>query len=144
MTMNQNDLYLIKLKAAKLPSSTIATKLGMSTVEVERHWKRIQEEVENAALNGHTNLCNQYTVLCHQYQLLGESLKIISMALANEMTEEDLKKVVTKDAIDQNGFLDVDRVIKNLRRSCIILRPFTPIDPAESLKETNQRIQEGN
>ncbi len=116
MNLSNDDLYLIKLKGCGLSTGTIATRLNVSAIEVERRWKRIQEETVAAENNGHTQLCQQYTILCYQYQLLGESLKIISHAISNELTPEEVAFLITDDK---------KQTLDNLRRNAILLRPFS-------------------
>jgi len=135
MNLSNDDLYLVKLKGCGLSTGTIATRLNISAVEVEKRWKRIQEGTLAAQENGHTQLCQQYTVLCHQYQLLGESLKIISHAISDELNPEELSLLIVDDKT---------QTLDNLRRNAIILRPFKPVDPAESLKERLEKQAESN
>jgi len=118
-----------------MSTGTIATRLNISAVEVEKRWKRIREGTLAAEENGHTQLCQQYAVLCHQYQLLGESLKIISHAISDELNPEELAILVVDDK---------EQTLDNLRRNAIILRPFKPVDPAQSLQEHLEAKQKSN
>lgn len=135
MNLSADDLYLVKLKGCGLSTGTIATRLHISAVEVELRWKRIQEGTLAAEENGHTKLCQQYTILCHQYQLLGESLKIISRAISDELNPEELALLIVDDK---------KQTLDNLRRNAIVLRPFKPVDPAQSLQERLEKEQKAN
>lgn len=133
--ISNDDVYLAKLIGAGLPHALIAARLGISVEEVGKRWERMREEVILAKANGHGMLCEQYNVLCSQYQLLGESLKIVAAALGNTMPTEELKLLIVRDQ---------EQTLKNLTQSCIILRPFVPIDPAASLEEHLKATREGN
>lgn len=125
--MITDDKMLVKLKQAGLSNLRIAQRLGITEADVEVAWKRIIEAAETAPLAGHDAMQTQYTVLCHQYQLLGESLKIIAGGIGNAMSPSEIRALLTTDP---------EQSLQNLLKSCIILRPFTPVDPCEAFQKT--------
>ena len=129
-----DDSLLMRYKAAGVQDKTIAAKLGITIEEVEARW-RILGELAQRTSNGHDDLRVQYQILCHQYQLVGESLKIIALALENTMLPSEVRKLIVEDP---------DTTLRNLVTSCIILKRFTPVDPAESLRASLERQQKGN
>lgn len=133
--MSQNDLYLVKLKGAGLTDKEIGQRMNLSIEQVEMNWKRIQRELQSTSVQSSLALFNQYTVLCHQYLLVGESLKIISGALANEASSEELRRCCGAT---------YEETVKNIKQNFIVLRPFTPIDPEESLKQSIKTAQGAN
>lgn len=129
MSISEDEKYLIKLKGAGFLNSAIAKKLGISESDVERRWKELESKFDSATASGYSAFCDTVTVMAHQYQLLGESLKIVASALGDRLTEKELDALVVPDR---------EQTLKNLRHNCIILRPFIPVTPEESLKRTLQ------
>ncbi len=133
--MSNDDIYLVKLLGAKFKIPVIAAKMGMTVEQVEQRLKQIREKTIVEQASGYLALCNQFTVMAHQYQLLGESMKIISRALANQMDSSELKALITADP---------EQTLENLTKSCIILKPFIGVDPEKSLQEHLKSIQKSN
>jgi len=125
--ITDDDKYLIKLKGAGFSDAAIGKKLGLSEAWVTARWKEIEATFVTGHTSGFAALCDHVTVMAHQYQLLGESLKIAAEALSNRMSEPELVQLITPDPV---------QTLKNLRSQCIILRPFVPITPEESIKRT--------
>jgi len=135
-SMNVTDIgMLVKYKRANWTDRAIAAKLGVSVEEVARRWREILDRASQMSSSGYDQLNIQYQILCQQYQLLGESLKIIAAAIGNGAEPSDIRPLITPDP---------EETIKNLMSKLIVLRPFTPMDPAESLKATEKRTCEGN
>lgn len=130
-----DDAYLIKLVGAKMPIHMIAMRVGATVAEVEARWKELQAVAHAAQESGHQNLCNQVAVLAHQYQLVGESLKILAGAVGASMSPAELRPLITADP---------EQTLENLFKHCIILKPFTPVDPVESLERHLKQVREGN
>jgi CTP synthase (UTP-ammonia lyase) len=130
-----DDKVLVRYKMAGIPNHLIAAKMGISVNEVERRWKDL-EAIAKEMDSGYVALVAQYTVLCQQYQLLGESLKIISSAISNRMTIADVDAIIAS--------CKPEEISLKLMSSSIILRPFIQVNPEESLKESTQRIHQGN
>jgi len=130
-----DEKLLVKYKTAGLPNHNIAHKLGISVSEVERRWAEIEELAKQMDC-GYIDLVAQYTLLCQQYQLIGESLKIISGALSERMTISEVDEIIASAKPGE--------VALKLISSAIVLRPFKGIDPNASLKESTQKMQQGN
>jgi hypothetical protein len=133
-----DDAILTKYKLAKVSDDRIAAKLGLSVEQVNQRWERILDRASRMTESGYGHLVNQFGILCHQYQLLGESLKPIAEALGNIMPLEEVERLIVGKAED------VALTLKNLARSCIILRPFTPVNPVEALEQQTENIQRSN
>lgn len=133
-----DDEVLAKYKIARMPDERIAAKMGITVEEVDKRWKRILERSSRMTESGYGHLLDQFTIFCNQYQLLGESMKIIAMALGNLMPVSEIEPLIVGDSED------VSMTLKNLAKSCIILRPFTPVNPVESLQQATEAIQTSN
>lgn len=129
MTIGHDEKYLIKLKGAGFSDLAIATKLGITEKEVIERWKKLEAGLASMTSSGYSAFCDTVTIAAHQYQLLGESFKIIASALGDRMTEEEIAALIVDDK---------KQTLENLRSRCIILRPFVPVTPEESLKNTLQ------
>lgn len=124
-----NDAYLVKLKQAKIADEIIAGKLGISIQQVNERWEEILRQVMATEMNGHGELINHFNVLCHQYQLLGESLKIFGKAICNIVPQSELLGLLKEGST-------VQQMVATLSERCIILRPFVPLTPQESLEQS--------
>jgi len=129
------DKLLVKYKTAGQPDHIIAAKLGIPVDEVKKRWAELETLAKEMDC-GYIALSTQYNILCQQYQLLGESLKIIANALGNRMTIAEVNQILCSAGPGEAA----TKVIS----SAIVLRPFKGIDPIESLKESTQKIQQGN
>lgn len=129
---------LVKYKTAGMKDEVIAAKLGITVEQVEARWKEILARASRMVDTGYDALCTQYTILSTQYQLLGESLKIIAAALGDVMPMSEIEPLIIGDADD------VAATLRNLSKSCIILRPFTPVNPVESLQQRTEAVQKSN
>ena len=127
MKITEDDKYLMKLKLQGWLDCNIARKMGITEDQVKERWNSIQTLLAAGHASGYAALLDHFTVLCHQYQMLGESLKIVAAALGNQVTEKQLSSLVEDNR---------EHTVKNLMGSCIILHPFIPITPEESLKNT--------
>lgn len=127
--VTEETKYLIKLKGAGFTDATIAKKLGIPEAEVVRQWKELEAAFLSGSLSGFAAFCDHVTVTAHQYQLLGESLKIMAEVLSNPVSEKELREMVVAD---------IDQTIKNLQSRCIMLRPFIPVTPEESIRRTTK------
>lgn len=125
--MITDDKQLVKLKSAGVPITIIAARMGLTVEQVEQRWSQILKDVAAKESNGYLALCDAFHILANQYQLVGESLKIIGNAIGNVMPADEVAKHITSDP---------QETLDNLRRHTIILRPFIPITPEESLKQT--------
>jgi len=125
--VTEDDRYLIKLKGAGFSNAAIAQKVGITESEVDRRWKEIEANFVTGLSSGYRSFCDHITIMAYQYQLLGESLKIAANAIGNQMSEQELGQLVVADR---------EQTLKNLREHCIVLRPFIPITPEESIKKT--------
>lgn len=125
---------LIKLKAMGMSSFDIAAKMGLTVEQVDTMWAELQVLAKEQ--NGHGDLVAQYNHMCHQYQLLGESLKIVAMCVHAAMPPSEIRALIVPN--------DVNATVKNLCEQCIILRPFVPQNPEDSLREHLKRTAEGN
>lgn len=121
-----DETYLLKLMTAGVPADTIAKRLGITPEEVHQRWALLQEKMKALQKSGYQALVDQFTMLCAQYQLLGESLKIIAGALGNEVSPEEVKASIVANP---------EQTYQNLAQY-IILHPFVPVSPEESLKRT--------
>lgn len=124
-----DDAILVRYKATGMPDERISQKMGITIEEVQIRWKRLVETAQ-PVIDSVTGLVNQFNVLALQYQLLGESLKIIAGALHNQMTPTEIRTLVTNDP---------EETVRNLIKSCIMLRPFVPINPVDSLKAHQEK-----
>lgn len=111
----QDDIYLLKLLGAGLPLRTIAKKLGRTEEWVKDRWEALVRQGEERQKSGIMALGDQFSVLAHQYQLVGESLKIVALALANEMPANEIEAM-----IDGDPKASAERI----RTKAIVLRPF--------------------
>lgn len=130
-----DDGMLLKYKEAKFTDEVIAKKMGITPEEVQRRWETLVTKSKEANRAGYFDLCEQYRILCQQYQLLGESLKIVAGALGEAASSEAIRSQITKDP---------EETLRNLCRSFIILKPFTPADPEKMLEETIRQSTSGN
>lgn len=131
-----DDNLLIKYKTARIKDDVIASKLGISVEEVNLRWNQLVEIANQSKANGHEDLCVQFNTLSLQYQLLGESLKIVGAALGDVLPMSEVSKLIVEGNKAQT--------LKNLSEQCIILRPFTPVNPVEALEAATQAIQQSN
>lgn len=123
--MNIQDLhYVAKLKHLGWDDAKIADKMGTTVEKLDREWKQAIAHSERLLTSGYADLCEQFRTLCGQYELLGESLKIISGALGNSVTPDELIKVVGSEEL-----------ANKLIGSYIILRPFASVNPQVSLEK---------
>lgn len=121
-----DDNLLIKYKSAGVKDHVIAAKLGIPVEEVAIRWNQLVEIAGQPKANGYDALCAQFNTLALQYQLLGESMKVVAAALGDVMPLSEVSKLVAEDRLV---------TIKNLSEHCIILRPFTPVDPVKALEQ---------
>lgn len=123
--------YLIKLKTAGLSDAQIAKRLNMPVDQVAVVWAKILAELNAKLTCGYVQLCDTFKTLALQYQQLGESLKVVSMALSEPMSAEEVRSILTDgtDLGEQLGKKFLDDAIGILLKNAIILRPFALKDP---------------
>jgi len=131
-----DDNLLIKYKSAGVKDSVIAAKLGIAIAEVASRWKRLVEVANLPPDNGREALHTQFNTLAIQYQLLGESLKVIAAALGDTMPPSEIAELIVEG--------DAAQTLKNLNTRCIVVKPFTPVDPVQALEQATQIIQQSN
>ena len=127
--MTEEDKDIVRMKGAGVSTHRIALKLGMTEVQVDERWNAIRAEIADRATSGYASLVDQFTVMAHQYQLLGESLKIVAGALGNVMPDTEVQALFAADP---------KLTVRQLKQNCIILRPFVPVNPQESIDRTVQ------
>jgi len=125
--MNQDDIYLVKMKQTGASDSRIAAKLNMQEKDVRERYAKIIQELQDRTDNGYAVFCEMFTVMANQYQLLGESLKLCGSFTGNVIQEEELKLLIDKDPVV---------TLRNLQTKCIVLAPYIPISPEESIRRT--------
>lgn len=134
--MNTNDYGIVaRYKSLLWTDKRIAEKMGLTEAQVAAIWKEVTQTSHDIEINGFANLCQQYHILCHQYQLLGESLKIIARALSQSITASSIKEILPEIT---------DNQAQALCSKFIILPPFVPVNPADSLAESLKEQQRGN
>jgi hypothetical protein len=121
-----SDLLLLKYMSVKMPIERISQKLGITTNEVLTRWRRLQETAQSIQ-SSQADLAQQLNVMALQYQLLGESLKIVVKAVGNSVTPTELRALITADP---------EETVRNILKACIVLRAFVPINPVESLQQS--------
>lgn len=126
--MSETDMYIIRLKGLRWPDNKIASKMGMTEDELEKIWKRIQNEASAILQNGYGTFCDAFSNMALQYQTLGESLKMIATAVGNRATFDDIEKALK--ALKLDPVLST-AIASELVNTFIILRPFIPITPEE-------------
>src|SRR3990167_144141 len=126
--MITDDTYLLKAKMAGISDGIIAKKLGITEGEVNRRFLTIQVEQCAAVNNGTYGLIAQFNLLCHQYQLMGQSLKVFAEALGKSASYNEVQKVVQLS--------EPTKVSENLLGSFLILKPFSPVMPEDSLRQS--------
>ncbi len=134
--MNANDHGLVaRYKSLLWTDEQIAAKMGITKERVAVIWKEVTQTAQDIEINGFANLCQQYHILCHQYQLLGESLKILARALSASVTGSSIQEMVP-GITEEQGALICSKFI--------VLPPFIPVNPADSLAESLRQQQRGN
>lgn len=113
--MSEDDQYLAKCMAAKIPVKTLSQKLGVSEEEIWKRWEGILHESNQIMLSGRADLELSFSQLCSAYQSVGEGLKVVAGALASAATAQEVRKVIAGAKGD---------VAEALISSFIILRPF--------------------
>lgn len=130
-----DDNVLIKYKSAGLSDEVIASKMNVSVEEVRIRWNQLVEIAAHSKNNGYGELAAQFNTMALQYQLLGESMKICAAALSDVMPISEVAEFIVDDRA---------QTLKNLSENCIILKPFTAVDPAAALEQANQAVQQNN
>jgi len=87
----------------------------MTEQEVMKQWNALQQELAVRVDSGYGALVEQLNNTCQQYSAFGESLMIMAKAVADVMSEQELRALVTDN---------VEETIKNLQRKAIVLKPF--------------------
>lgn len=126
---------LVKYKNSKMPDDLIAKRLGWSVEKVNNVWTALLKQAEEIKGTGYDDLRKQWWIMCQQYELIGESMKIIGGALQNVMPAPELTELITNNK---------EETFKNLTSRCLVLRPFTFVDPIASLEEHLKRVQKSN
>lgn len=128
--MMTDPTYLLKLKQAGRTDEEIAKRLGISVDEVQLQWSKLMADL-NAKLNcGFAQLCEAFKLMCHQYQQLGESFKVISQALSNPMSPDEIGDLLFEELKHDSSLEGVyGAATQNLLKNAIVLRPFAPKDP---------------
>ena len=131
--MINDDLLLMKYKAAGKSDAYIAGRMGIAVEDVQRRFNLLVERGDRMLSSGYGSMQEQFTILCAQYQLLGESLKAIGMGLSNAMPPEELRQLLVPG--------DVDKSIRNILGGAIVLRPYVLVDPAKQIEEELKKQQ---
>lgn len=131
-----DDNLLIKYKAVGLKDDVIAAKLGITPEEVTIRWCQLVEIASQSKVNGFDALCTQFNTMALQFQLMGESMKVCAAALGDMMPLSEVSRLIVEN--------DKVQTLKNLSENCIILKPFTPVDPVKALEQATQVIQRSN
>lgn len=117
--------YLIKLKGLGLSDAQIAKRLNMPVEQVAALWAKILAELNAKLTCGYVQLCDTFKTMALQYEQLGKSFQIVSMALSNPMSPEELEQLIYSSMNSGNR----QEVVCNLLKNAIILRPFALKDP---------------
>lgn len=128
LNLTEDDKYLVKMLSAGFSLANVSKKLGVAEDVLKKRWEMIQASLIVDHSSGYAAFCDHINNSAFQYQLLGESFKITAEALSQRMTDDDLLKLIVAGNPEQT--------VKNLKSNCIILKPFVPLTPEESIKKT--------
>jgi hypothetical protein len=118
--MNADDMeYLAKMRRGKLTNFQMANRLRITVDEVKTALAELDARAAARTANGMPGLLKMHEVACLQFQELGRTMGVVGFALGNQMTPEELGKLLE----DSKGQPDP---IAFIQSQCIILRPFIP------------------
>jgi len=118
-----------------MPDERIAAKMSLTVEEVNTRWASILARGKDMVANGYAELDEAFGVLVHQYQLIGVSLETIAMALGNIMPPEEIEKLIDTDKA---------KTVRNLSTLAIILRPYVPQNPIDTVQAHLKENQKNN
>lgn len=131
-----NDSYIARMFLSGRPAHITAAKLGMTVEEVNKRWAEIKNQATEVPANGLKELRDHQLLLLDQFALLGTSMAIVSNAINNTVSLEELKHII---AAKPPGSDLADWLMKQL----IVLKPFALPSP-EKMLEDHRNTVKGN
>jgi len=117
MNVTDED-YLAALKSAGKEDIFVAEKLGISVSEVRKRWKSFLKSRKEKPAAQFSDVSKLQFVISSQMDLLGQSVKLLSSALSDRMSSDDLRKLILQCPEDED-------LASWLRERVTILRPFS-------------------
>jgi hypothetical protein len=131
-----DDTYIIKLKQGQVPDHIIAARLGISVNEVRRRWDALVKVSGASRSTGMTDLWQICVNSSEQIKLLGSSLWMITTALGNPATPEEVSIAI------QSCPEGTDLAV-HLLSKFIVLRAYVPPPPEAMMEEVEGLAKAG-